>query len=96
VKTIADRHRASIANVGVRYALDRPAGAGVIVGARLGVTEHLVHNARVFSFALDDADRASIETVLGNRTTCLNLSVTAATSTADLQSGKRGHMAQMK
>jgi aryl-alcohol dehydrogenase-like predicted oxidoreductase len=65
VKTIADRHRASIANVGVRYVLDRPAGAGVIVGARLGVAEHLVHNARVFSFALDDADRASIETVLG-------------------------------
>jgi aryl-alcohol dehydrogenase-like predicted oxidoreductase len=48
-----------------RYILDRPAVAGVIVGARLGVTEHLADNARVFSFALDDADRARIETVLG-------------------------------
>jgi aryl-alcohol dehydrogenase-like predicted oxidoreductase len=65
LKTIADRHRVSIANVGVRYVLDRPAVAGVIVGARLGVAEHLADNARVFSFALDDADRARIETVLG-------------------------------
>jgi aryl-alcohol dehydrogenase-like predicted oxidoreductase len=64
LKAIADRHRVSIANVGVRYILDRPAVAGVIVGARLGVAEHLADNARVFSFALDDADRASIETVL--------------------------------
>ena len=45
LKTIADRHRVSIANVGVRYVLDRPAVAGVIVGARLGVAEHLADNA---------------------------------------------------
>jgi len=32
--------------------------------ARLGVTEHLADNARVFSFALDDTNRARIETVL--------------------------------
>jgi hypothetical protein len=38
----------------------------VIVGARLGVAEHLVDNARLFFFALDDADRARIETVLAN------------------------------
>jgi aryl-alcohol dehydrogenase-like predicted oxidoreductase len=64
LKAIADRHRVSIANVGVRYILDRPAVAGVIVGARLGVAEHLADNARVFSFALDDADRAGLEAVL--------------------------------
>jgi len=64
LKAIADRHRVSIANVGVRYILDRPAIAGVIVGTRLGVAEHLADNARVFSFALDDADRAGLETVL--------------------------------
>jgi len=64
LKAIADRHRVSIANVGVRYILDRPAVAGVIVGARLGVAEHLADNARVFSFALDDEDRANIEAVL--------------------------------
>ncbi len=64
LKAIADRHRVSIANVGVRYILDRPAVAGVIVGARLGVAEHLADNARIFSFALDDADRVRLETVL--------------------------------
>jgi aryl-alcohol dehydrogenase-like predicted oxidoreductase len=61
---IADKHGASIANVGVRYVLDRPAVAGVIVGARLGLTEHIADNARVFDLALDAADHAAIEAVL--------------------------------
>jgi aryl-alcohol dehydrogenase-like predicted oxidoreductase len=37
LKQIADKHRVSIANAGVRYILERPAVAGVIVGTRLGV-----------------------------------------------------------
>src|ERR1700748_2465634 len=41
LQQIADKHRVSIANVGLRYVLDRPAVAGVIVGARLGVAQHL-------------------------------------------------------
>jgi aryl-alcohol dehydrogenase-like predicted oxidoreductase len=61
---IADRHHASIANVGVRYILDRPAVAGVIVGARLGVAQHLADNVRVFDFVLDAEDQAVIEPVL--------------------------------
>ncbi len=36
----------------------------MIVGARLGVTQHLADNARVFGFALDDGDLALIEAVL--------------------------------
>jgi len=64
LKRIADTHRASIANLGVRYVLDSPAVAGVIVGARLGVAEHISDNARVFSFALDAEDYAAIEPVL--------------------------------
>src|SRR5207249_11580675 len=35
LKGVADRHGASIANIGARYVLDRPAVAGIIVGARL-------------------------------------------------------------
>ncbi|HEY6420809.1 MAG TPA: aldo/keto reductase [Candidatus Binataceae bacterium] len=61
---IADKHQASIANVGVRYILDRPAVAGVIVGTRLGVAQHITDSARVFDFALDADDRAAIEAVL--------------------------------
>ena len=49
LKQIADRHRVSIANVAVRAILDRPAVAGVIVGTRLGVAEHIADNARDFA-----------------------------------------------
>ena len=64
LKDIADKHQVGVANVGVRYVLDRPAVAGVIVGARLGIAQHLADNARVFGFALDDGDLALIEAVL--------------------------------
>src|SRR5215469_17036352 len=63
VKQIADRHRVSVANVAVRAILDRPAVAGVIVGARLGVTEHMADNARVFGLQLDSDDRAKLDDV---------------------------------
>ena len=62
---IAGRHGVSIANVAVRAILDRPAVAGVIVGARLGVAEHRADNARVFSLQLDAADWARLDAVHG-------------------------------
>jgi aryl-alcohol dehydrogenase-like predicted oxidoreductase len=65
LKQIADKHRVSIANVGVRYILDRPAVAGVIVGARLGVAEHIADNTRVFGFELDADDHTMIDPILG-------------------------------
>jgi aryl-alcohol dehydrogenase-like predicted oxidoreductase len=64
LKPIADKHHVSIVNVGVRYILDRPAVAGAIVGARLGVAQHIADNARVFEFTLDADDQAMIEAVL--------------------------------
>jgi aryl-alcohol dehydrogenase-like predicted oxidoreductase len=64
LKQIADKHQVSIANVGVRYILDRPAVAGVIVGARLGVAQHITDNARVFGFELDADDHTMIEPML--------------------------------
>ena len=48
----------------MRYVLDRPAVAGVIVGARLGVAQHIEDNARTFGFTLDADDLARIEAVL--------------------------------
>jgi len=65
LRDIAVNYEASIANIAVRYILDRPAVAGVIVGARLGVTNHLVDNARVFDFSLDSEDNGRIEAILG-------------------------------
>ncbi len=63
LKRIADKHNASVANVAVRAVLDQPAVAGVIAGARLGISEHIADNARVFSLALDDEDRAQFDAV---------------------------------
>jgi aryl-alcohol dehydrogenase-like predicted oxidoreductase len=64
LKRVADKHRVSIANIAVRYILDRPAVAGVIVGTRLGVTEHRADNARSFDVILDAEDHAEIEAIL--------------------------------
>ncbi|MBW4559513.1 MAG: aldo/keto reductase [Trichormus sp. ATA11-4-KO1] len=63
LKQIADKHQVSIANVAVRYILDQPAVGGVIVGARLGVSEHIQDNTKVFSFTLDAADRDRINSI---------------------------------
>ncbi|MEW6493493.1 MAG: aldo/keto reductase [Cyanobacteriota bacterium] len=64
LKQIADKHNVSIPNVAVRYILDKPTVAGVIVGARLGVAEHLEDNARVFEVILDAEDDDRINAVL--------------------------------
>ena len=64
LKQVADKHGVSIPNVAVRSLLDRPAVAGVIVGVRLGVTDHHADNARVFECALDPEDHAQIGAVL--------------------------------
>jgi aryl-alcohol dehydrogenase-like predicted oxidoreductase len=61
---VAGKHGVSIANIAVRYMLERPAVAGVIIGARLGVTDHQADNARVFDFALGQEDNEQIETIL--------------------------------
>ena len=61
---IAGKHRVGIATVAIRYILDRPAVAGVIVGTRLGVAEHIADNARAFDVALDAEDEATLAPVL--------------------------------
>ncbi|AFY34249.1 aldo/keto reductase [Calothrix sp. PCC 7507] len=63
LKKIADKHGVSISNVAVRYVLDQPAVGGVIVGARLGISEHLEDNAKVFNLALDGEDLNLINAV---------------------------------
>ncbi len=63
LRGIADKHGFSIANVAVRAILDRPAVAGVIVGVRLGVAEHIEDNRGVFALRLDDEDRDQIAVV---------------------------------
>ena len=75
LKGIADKHGVSMANVAVRYILDKPAVGGAIVGARLGISEHLADNAKVFDLQLDDSDLKQIDAGI-----CLNSSAIAATN----------------
>ncbi|BAY46314.1 aldo/keto reductase [Scytonema sp. HK-05] len=63
LKQIADKYSVSISNVAVRYILDKPTVAGVIVGARLGVSEHVEDTAKVFNFTLDAEDLNQINAV---------------------------------
>jgi aryl-alcohol dehydrogenase-like predicted oxidoreductase len=60
---IAQKHGVSITNVATRYILDKPAVAGVIIGARLGIANHRDDNVHVFGFRLDKDDNDSIEEV---------------------------------
>lgn len=61
---VARKHGVSIANVATRWVLEQPAVAAVIVGARLGQSEHRADNLRAFSFALDQEDRAVLADAL--------------------------------
>jgi len=63
LKPIADKHAVGIGAIGARYVLDSPAVAGVIVGARLGIAEHIAANSRIFDLALDADDLAALEPV---------------------------------
>ncbi len=65
LKRIADRHKASIANVAMRYILDKPAVASVIIGAVN--RNHLADHVELARVRLDDADRAAIAAVTGKR-----------------------------
>ena len=63
LKRSADRHQVSIANVATRYILDQPAVAGVIIGIRLGIREHIAENLKVYDLKLDKQDHAEIAAV---------------------------------
>lgn len=62
--TIALKYGVSISNVATRWVLDFPYVGAVIVGARMGISEHTDANMASFGWSLDQQDRDSIETVL--------------------------------
>lgn len=64
LRDIGDRHGGlSIANIATRWVLDHSFVGAVIIGARLGVSEHTEDNDRVFGFKLTDEDNLAIEAV---------------------------------
>ena len=60
---IAEKHNVSIANVAINYILAKSAVAGVIVGVRLGIVDHINNNKKSFTFGLDSADNEAIDAV---------------------------------
>lgn len=63
LEAIGNKYNVSMAAVAIRYVLEQPTVAGTIVGARLGISDHLQNNAHVFEFALDDDDREQLFSV---------------------------------
>ncbi len=61
---IAKKHNSSIANIATKFILDKPQVAGVIIGARLGISNHRKDNAKVFDVKLDAEDLLQIDSVL--------------------------------
>jgi aryl-alcohol dehydrogenase-like predicted oxidoreductase len=60
---IAQKYNVSIPNVATRYILDKPVIGGVIIGARLGISDHISNNAKAFNFSLDKTDDEDIDAV---------------------------------
>ncbi|OTA88259.1 hypothetical protein M434DRAFT_23710 [Hypoxylon sp. CO27-5] len=60
---ITNKHSVSVSNIATRWVLQQPAVGAVIVGTRLGVTEHIEENLNVFGFELDDADISDINAI---------------------------------
>ena len=60
VADVAGKHGTTIPVVSSRYMLDQPAVAGIILGTRLGQSDHVQENLAVFELELDDEDRERI------------------------------------
>ncbi len=68
LRVIATRHGVSMTNVASRFMLDQPAVGGIIIGARLGLSENVADNLRIFALRLTDNDRADMEVALASLT----------------------------
>ena len=66
LKDVAQRTGASMANVASRFILDQPAVGGVIIGARLGESEHIQDNLRLFQFEIDEKSREMLENAMSH------------------------------
>jgi diketogulonate reductase-like aldo/keto reductase len=61
VKKIADKHEVSMANIATKSLLKNKAVAAVIIGARLGKSEHIADNVRMMEVELDTEDYTALE-----------------------------------
>jgi aryl-alcohol dehydrogenase-like predicted oxidoreductase/enamine deaminase RidA (YjgF/YER057c/UK114 family) len=64
VNEVARKHGVSMANVACRYILEQPSVGGIIIGSRLGKSEHIQENLRLFQFSLDKTSRSAISAAM--------------------------------
>ena len=60
---VARKHDVSLSAIAVSFALEQPAVGGVIVGARLGASQHIAETTRALSVTLDDDDHERISAI---------------------------------
>lgn len=60
---IAQKHHVSMANIATKYVLDKSVVAGVLIGTRLGLSDHRNSNSQVFKFSLEREDIDTIDIV---------------------------------
>jgi enamine deaminase RidA (YjgF/YER057c/UK114 family) len=67
-KKIAMKNQVSIANVATKWVLSQDHVGAVIIGARLGESEHRHNNLKLFEFELDAEDFKDLDTVFEDTT----------------------------
>ena len=67
LKQTADRHGLSMANVASRFIVDQAAVGAVIIGARLGQSEHIEDNQAILDFTPDEEDWRAIGSALDHQ-----------------------------
>jgi diketogulonate reductase-like aldo/keto reductase len=60
---LGKKYQVTVSNVAVRWVLDHDFVGAVIVGARMGISEHIDENLKVFSFRLEEDDKNLIRGV---------------------------------
>ena len=64
LKNVGDKYGATIAQIALRWVLDRPAVGGVIIGCRLTVSDHIDETVKIFGIEMTDEDRKMIADVV--------------------------------
>lgn len=64
LEKIARFHDVSMATVAAKYMLDQPAVGAIILGARLGINEHIQENLRITQLALSEEELTMIKKVI--------------------------------
>ena len=68
MKHTAEKHKVSMANVASRFILEHSAVGAVIIGARLGESEHIVNNQALLNFTPTEESWSAIQEAIDNLT----------------------------